>query len=526
MPDINNIKFYTKNTKNMSDKEISQVSDLFSNHYGIWGSDAGKDKSGKRIKLADTYYKNNLTNKDNTYVALAYDSEKLVGHAFYIRKIIKDKYISWVLQLVVHSDYRRISIGKKLLSSIWGFSDDIAWGLATSNPYTIKTLESATFRKVDLSYIYNNINIIKSIGSDVNFLHDDSYEVSKSQSIVNTNFHIDHSKIDEKIKNAYGDNWLFGKLPLGYEWLAFTFNEQPINNLDKTEFDNLITFSEKQLKEAYSRMDMQNQPWTKNTINEVKYIIDKLKLNGNERIADFGCGIGRHCYEFAKLGYESIGIDFSKTNINKANSKINETNKHLLSFKVCDCRTVDLLNKESNVSNCKKINSSSSKEFNLILCLYDVIGSFPNESDNFAIIANIYNHLAPKGFAVISVMNMELTNEIAIHKDSILSNPKSLLNLKPSTIMQNDGNVFDPNYFLIDIDTNLVYRKEQFQNDGILSQEHVIRDKRYTKEEISTMVQRVGFKIIDCRFVSATDWNKPLKSTQHNAKEILLFLQK
>ena len=123
-------------------------------------------------------------------------------------------------------------------------------------------------------------------------------------------------------------------------------------------------------------------------------------------------------------------------------------------------------------------------------------------------------------------MNMELTEDIAIYRDDILKNPISLLNLKPSSIMQKTGDIFDPEYFLIDTRTNLVFRKEQFSNDNGLSAEHVIRDKRYTKEEISSIVKQIGFTILDIRFVQAGKWDHKLSSTDKKAKEILLFLQK
>ncbi len=62
-----------------------------------------------------------------------------------------------------------------LLHSIWGFSDDFAWGLASANPCTVKTLESATFRKCNTDFIQKNIDAIKMIGKDTTFVPDDAY---------------------------------------------------------------------------------------------------------------------------------------------------------------------------------------------------------------------------------------------------------------------------------------------------------------------------------------------------------------
>ena len=82
-------------------------------------------------------------------MALAFCRGEIIGQAFYLKKDIDgNKRIAWVLQLVVHEQFRMRGIAKTLLYSIWGFSDDYAWGLATSNALTVKTLEKATFRKV------------------------------------------------------------------------------------------------------------------------------------------------------------------------------------------------------------------------------------------------------------------------------------------------------------------------------------------------------------------------------------------
>ena len=504
---MSDVKFCTKRCITLTDEELKMCSSLFSEHYGEWGEGARQDRIGKKITLRASYYRDTMC-KDDHYVSLAYHNDELIGQAFYIRKNFGiDECMSWVLQLVVHSNYRRKNIGKTLLYSIWGFSGDSAWGLATSNPYTVKTLESATFRKVAPQVVKDNLSKIKKIGKEVSFIK--KYKVDLINTVVDTEFYIDRSDIDNKIRNAYGSEWKLGKLPLGYEWLAFTFRDQQLRKFSSVEFNRWVEYSENKLKEAYSRMNTINHPWAKLTTPEVDFIIETLKLSGQEKIADFGCGIGRHCIEFLNRGYNILGIDFVHSNIERAkqceNGKINGKS----SFLEADCRKVNLKN-----------------TYDVILCLYDVIGSFPDNKENEKLLKNIYKHLSVGGCAVISVMNMELTEKIAKYKKDILNDLKSLLTLKPSKTMQMNGNVFDPEHYIIDINSKLVYRKEQFIDDGNLSAEHVIRDKRYTKDEICNMVQKIGFKITDVRFVSAGKWHVKLNNTDRKAKEILLFLQK
>ena len=51
--------------------------------------------------------------------------------------------------------------------------------------------------------------------------------------------------------------------------------------------------------------------FTKNTLAEVDFIIEELKLPQGCRVLDMGCGTGRHSVELAKRGYRVTGVDLS-----------------------------------------------------------------------------------------------------------------------------------------------------------------------------------------------------------------------
>jgi len=440
-------------------------------------------------------------------VSFAFKDSSLIGHAYFLRIETPKGRASWVVQLVVHENYRGQSIGTKLLHSVWGFSNDYAWGLATSNPLTVKTLESATIRKVFPKKVKKNLDTIHSLGVHIPFIEKEKVEVNEDRSIVDTQFFVDHSKIDEKME-AYSGEWKLGELPEGFEWIAFTFKEQDTRKLDQEELDKMLEHSDSILKEAYSRMEVDSHQWNKHTAHEVEFILSKLyPLNKDARIGDFGCGFGRHLIELHRRGFENLfGIDFSESNILHGKSLTKNKN---ISLDINDCRYVRYEDK-----------------FDLILCLYDVIGSFPDEFDNYKIIENISRNLKPGGLAAISVMNMELTESLVSHKYDVLADPKPLFNLSASNTMQSSGNIFNPDYMIIDVNSNLVYRKEMFENENQISAEYIIRDRRYKKDELIQLMKKYGFEIQDIRFVQAGKWNIGLDATDHAAKEILVIVKK
>lgn len=501
------IAYFTKRCSQLTDAEIKDSSCLFSNNYGTYSNKhPNESKRNEQIALNKRYYEN-LRNRNDTYVAFAKYGDSIIGQAFYVVEYTNEGKLTWVIQLVVHKKYRKRGIAKKLLFSIWGFSNDCAWGLATTNPLTIKTLETATMREVNLETMRKNIDKIKRIAQKVSFIKVNDIQIDKDKSIVFSNFYVSHDDIPAFIKKYGNKNWKFGfELQEGYEWLAFTFKSQDIKSISKTDLDKLFEHSEKCLIDAYSRMKMPEQNWTKHTADEIDFI-EKYIPSKNTKIIDMGCGIGRHSKELYSRGYTNIAAyDFSERNIDFAKKS----------------------NSGKNIFFKQDIRFLKGAKAGFAICLYDVIGSFAKESENLRIIKSLYRNLTKNGKAVISVMNMELTKNIAKERNvyDVYKNPKRLFKLKASNTMQSTGDVFNPEYFVIDTQTNLVFRKEMFADDGYLDSEYIIRDKRYTLDELSKELSKCGFKIIESRFVQAGHWEVPLKNTDLKAKEILFIVQK
>src|SRR5512136_27456 len=51
--------------------------------------------------------------------------------------------------------------------------------------------------------------------------------------------------------------------------------------------------------------------YTKNTVREVDFLVDELRLKPSATILDVGCGTGRHSIELARRGFTVTGVDLS-----------------------------------------------------------------------------------------------------------------------------------------------------------------------------------------------------------------------
>lgn len=491
----------------MTEQDIQNTSILFSENYGVWSSNS-RINPGKQIKLSPSKIVNNFVNKPDRYVAMVFDDDKLIGHAFYMRRTVqRSKKITWILQLVVRKDYRGKKIGTKLLHSIFGLSDSFACGLYTANPMTIKALENATFRHVEVNEINKKFDVIKSAAYDI-FDNLDWIE-NYDKGIVNTDFCIEHSSMDENIKKTYKNgNFPFDRdLADGCEWLAFTFKSQKPLIDSPEQLEILTDYSDDMIKEAYSKMRMNLHAWASHTEKEVE-AIKKILISGN-RILDVGCGQGRHSIFLANANYDVTGIDFSEDNIQKANTNNDSSAK----FFVADARDY-----------------KDKRKFDACLALYDVIGSFPDEKDNIKIVKNIYKNLKPEGTLVLSVMNMDLTYTRCAKAKNIIrdvdSNIDKLLSLDSSNTMQNTGDIFDGKKILIDEGTGICYRKEQFISNDCLPFEYIVRDRRYKRRGIINMLHREGFSVDNAYCFNARDISKQLSEDDKRAKEIFIVAKK
>lgn len=494
------------------EKELEECSRLYSNHYGLRSKNA-PSLPQKQIKLSASKIRLWLNNNATLYLAKL--KGDLVGYAIAIT-ITEENHgqVSWVTQLVIHEDYRKQNIAKTLLFSIWGLSNYYAWGILTANPYAVRALEKATRRRCNPERIFRDKETLFKIGyNNLPYVESNTeIDVSRTISKINTKFFVDHSLAEEMIEKATAKTapWLLGRIEEGWEWFAFTFKDQNQMELTKEELDKMIGASDQMAKQAYSRMTLDGKhKWLSHTKSEVDFITNTCGLTAGQNVLDLGCGTGRHSLELARREINPTCIDYIPEFIERV--KISSREEQL-----CSVRSI--------VSDCREMNIE--QNYDAVICLYDVVGSFVNDKENIKILENITRSLKPGGFAIISVMNYELTRHNAKHLFSFSEHPNKLLNLPSTSIMEKTGDIFDPEYYILDEQTHIIYRKEQFFCGKELSTELIVRDKRYTKNEITNLCEEAGLRVQWARYVGSGKWNKPMKPTDSSAKEILVLCQK
>lgn len=500
----------------LSETEIIQCADLFSKHYGVWGEYPGKpDFKGKQISMSPERFKDFFVKPDR-YIIMAFDDDKLVGHAVYLSRTLpgrKKRIITWILQIVVNVKYRGKHIGRRMMSSIWGMSD-YAWGLYTAHPLTIATLEDATLRKVDPKYLTTkHLEYIKSVADD---LFDDMEWINNyHDGKVNTKFFISHEQIEKQKSKSYPQGGFpFHPLEPGEEWLAFVFRKQPLVDNAFSLIRERIEFDMERLKKAYSGMQMKEQFWAQYADEEIDWLLQSHYIMNGSSVLDLGCGNGRYARALQNYNVRYKGIDFVDSRIKEAVQ--NNRDNPNATFMVNDARTY-----------------RGQELQDTVLCVYDVIGSFPIDKDNNKIIKSAYENLKRKGYFVVSVMNLDATIKRCQQSAKkhivrgIKNHIQDFLDLEASSAMQNTGEIFNPKTLLVDQDTGVVYRKEQFTPSQGLRSELFIQDKRYTDKSIVNNLLRQGFSIVELRYVNAGRWKRSQnKRVKNSAKEILVIAQK
>jgi SAM-dependent methyltransferase len=488
----------------------SQCAQLFSEEYGKWG-EAGPHP-GRQIRITGSMVEDHLDHEE-AWIACAWAEENLVGYCIALRFDCQAGPVVWVTQLVVASTYRQLRVATQMMYSMWQFSDCYAWGLVTANPFAVRALETATRRPCRASVVTENGPVILEELSRLNSYipadlvrHDDRHLPR-----VDTSFFIDLSDLEGMLRDAArGERrWNLGKLDVGQEWFACTFRSQEPVTISQDRLTDLLNGSDRIWIEAYEGMTLDgSHAWHRHTTQEVTQILEWSGSGPGALVLDLGCGDGRHSIELARRGLTAVGVDISEGLVVRARVASGRSG----SFVVGDCRDA---------------NAVPQGDFDLVLCLYDVLGSSGDISDDQAILRVARSRLREDGRLILTVLNTSttLTRLSESSRPTVLPEfIRALESLSPSRTMEQTGAIFDPDLLLFY--EGLYYRKEQFDAAPFrLPCELVVRDRRYEMGELGELIEGQGFRIEDIRPVQAGGWDREpaLDEEDLDAKELLVI---
>lgn len=132
--------------------------------------------------------------------------------------------------------------------------------------------------------------------------------------------------------------------------------------------------------------------FTKNTLNEVDFLIAEMALPPGSSILDVGCGTGRHSIELAKRGYAVTGLDLSTEMLAKAAD----------AAKAADVR-VEWIHSDA-------ARFSLPAKYDAAICLCEGAFGLLGQGDDpieqpLNILRNISRSLKPQGQALFTVLN-------------------------------------------------------------------------------------------------------------------------
>jgi 2-polyprenyl-3-methyl-5-hydroxy-6-metoxy-1,4-benzoquinol methylase len=135
-----------------------------------------------------------------------------------------------------------------------------------------------------------------------------------------------------------------------------------------------------------------DNPFTKNTLEEVNFILEELKIPPKSSILDMGCGTGRHAIELAKRGYKVTGVDISLGMLSQAEKEARQANVE-----------VEWIHADAT-------RFKSNKLFDSAICLCEgAFGLLRMEDDpwehDYAILKNINASLKPGAKLILTLLN-------------------------------------------------------------------------------------------------------------------------
>lgn len=212
----------------------------------------------------------------------------------------------------------------------------------------------------------------------------------------------------------------------------------------------------------------------KNYAKEAREVSELLGgVEGEPEMLIIGSGTGKHDFEFAKLGYNTHGIDISQQMIEQAEkAAINQGVKNV-TFEVADAR-----------------NYKARQKYDCAVSLFHVMSYQNKNADIIAVMKNCYEALRPGAKFVFDLWYGPgvLSDPPTYRLKQVDDNKNSFIRFAEPIIHPNE-NVVDVKYKVLVID-------KQTSETRQIEEVHSMR--YYFKPELEEYLRSVGFKLIKC----------------------------
>lgn len=258
----------------------------------------------------------------------------------------------------------------------------------------------------------------------------------------------------------------------------------------------LLDENDATLKRAYGLMALDgDHVWAKFARQEIESLLRRIDLPPHSRVLDMGCGTGRHGLHLALAGHRVHGYDYVKELIDKgaaiAEARLDE---------------IEEAGGEIRLATMDARDPEPMEGANLVLCLYDVVGSSPARDDARAVLDGLFRCCRPGGHVVVGCMSgTQLVRGIGASR--LVRGEPDLRELEPVQAMQRCGEVFDFSRMAYDPATGTLYRRERFTKGDEVVLDALIRERRFLPVEIREMMTEAGFEGIEVYSVRAGKWD-------------------
>ena len=224
--------------------------------------------------------------------------------------------------------------------------------------------------------------------------------------------------------------------------------------------------------------------FTKNTIEEVEFIIKELKLPAGSYILDVGCGTGRHSIELARRGYKMTGVDISTGMLNEARRGAARAGVK-----------IDLIHVDA-------VEFMSEKEFDAAICICEgAFGLLSSEDDPYqhdlGILRNINKALKPDGMLILTALN-------------------GMLKIRGATQETITDGTFDP------LTLMEIYPHEYEDMEG--EKTIIVRERGFVPSELVLMLLIAGFRVERIWGGTAGNWKR--KAVDLDEMEMMVIARK